>query len=100
MKWKECVEFNEFYGINSRLEWPSNGGFDCDPTAATINDVLGAISWVYTYPGDWIISRPVVRSFFEIDPSTVVVGSGWSWVFPGAFIWFLYWFIEVRWGRS
>ncbi len=80
MNWKDCVRESELYGIRSRFEWPvgeGQSGFDCNPDAFTINDIWGAIGWIWTWPGDYLLSLPKVQSFFETGTETVV-GSGWS----------------------
>lgn len=68
MNWKECVAVNERWSIRSRLEWPpqSDGGFNCSQQF-TISEVTGAISWVWTWPGDWLLRREPIRSFFEVE---------------------------------
>lgn len=79
MNWVECAKQNEFFNIRSRFEWPvgeGKGGFDCNETF-TFNDIWGAISWVWTWPGDWIFSHPEVQKFFEW-PAETVIGSSWS----------------------
>ena len=67
MNWKDCVRESELYGIRSRFEWPvgeGQSGFDCNPDAFTINDIWGAIGWIWTWPGDLLLSLPKVQSFF------------------------------------
>jgi hypothetical protein len=79
MDWKECVRQNEHLGIRTRFEWPigdGQSGFDCN-TAFTFNDVWGGISWVWTWPGDYLLNSDAVRSFFELGQETIV-GSWWS----------------------
>ena len=83
MNWKDCVRQNEFYAIRSRFEWPvgeGKSGFDCND-AFTVNDALGAISWIWTWPGDYLLNLPQARAFFELTPETVI-GSGWSSALP------------------
>lgn len=79
MNWKDCVRQNELIGIRTRFEWPVGqykGGFDCNDSS-TVNDILGGISWLWTWPGDYLLNLPEVKSFFEMSSETVV-GSGWS----------------------
>ena len=82
VNWKECVRTNELYDFLSRFEWPvgeGKPGFDCNQDF-TINDIWGAVSWLWTWPGDYLLNLPIVKSFFEIGPETVV-SSGWSTAF-------------------
>ncbi|WP_439521084.1 hypothetical protein [Marivita sp.] len=73
MNWKECVRFMERYDLGDRFTWPPNlMGFDCEPDIFTISDVWGAISWVWTWPGDWILSLEPIRTFFEIEDQTAL----------------------------
>lgn len=84
MDWKECVQLDEKFQIRSRFDWPvgeGRGGFDCND-AFTFNDVWGAIAWVWTWPGDYLLNIPGVKAFFELGPETIV-GSSWS----GALSW-------------
>lgn len=79
MNWKDCVHQNEGDGLVTRFEWPLDAyinGFDCND-ALTYNDIWGAISWVWTWPGDYLLNLPQVQSFFEMDAGTIV-GSWWS----------------------
>lgn len=79
MNWKECVRFDEMYGIRSRFEWPvgeGKSGFDCND-AFTFNDISGALNWIITWPGDYILNSAAARSFFEMGPEQVV-GNPWS----------------------
>jgi hypothetical protein len=82
MNWSECAAAMESEGRYPRLAWPlgeGRAGFDCNPDAATASDVTGAAAWILTWPGDYILSRPAVRSFMEMGPDPVA-GSGWAWV--------------------
>ena len=79
MNWKECVRFNEQYDVRSRFEWPvgeGRSGFDCSD-AFTFNDIWGGVSWLWTWPGDYLLNLQSVKAFFELSPETVVA-SGWS----------------------
>jgi hypothetical protein len=90
MNWKECVQLNERYDLLSRFEWPGGdgkAGFDCNPDF-TFNDVWGAVSWLWTWPGDYLLNLPEVKSFFELGPETVV-GSAWSMALGWLFFLFL-----------
>jgi len=83
MNWKECARYEDSNGYRSRFEWPvgeGKSGFDCNE-AFTISDIWGAISWVWTWPGDYLLSLSGVRSFFEISEVTQI-GNGWSYAFP------------------
>ncbi len=51
-------------------------GFDCDNGAFTISDVWGAISWVWTLPGDWVLSQEPISTFFEIAGETAIGAIG------------------------
>ena len=79
MKWKECVSLVERYDLYTRFDWPLTPGrlgFDCE-SVFTINDIWGAIGWVWTYPGDLVLNNSEVKTFFALPPETVVA-SGWS----------------------
>ena len=69
MNWKECIELRESLNPGARFEWPPGGltGFDC-AVPMTISDVWGGLSWVWTWPGDYILSMEPLRTFFEIQP--------------------------------
>lgn len=71
MNWAECSRHQEWTGIKGRFDWPADGlaGFNCEP-GTTISDLGGAIAWVCTYPGDWLLRLPKVNKFFELDPLT------------------------------
>jgi hypothetical protein len=84
MDWKACVAQSEKLGIRSRFDWPTGEGFDCNPTAFTFNDVWGGISWVWTYPGDFILSSEPMRSFFELGNEPIIG----SWI-STILAWFL-----------
>ncbi|PWG16338.1 hypothetical protein DFK10_11890 [Salibaculum griseiflavum] len=77
MNWAQCAERMEDYMPGWRLMWPSDGieFFDCE-AGLTISDVWGAISWIWTYPGDWILSQEPLRTFFEIEGQTAVGATG------------------------
>lgn len=87
MNWKDCVLLYEKYDIRSRFEWPvgeGRSGFDCN-SAFTFNDVWGAVSWLWTWPGDYLLNMAMVKDFFELGPE-IIVASGWStaigwWIF-------------------
>ncbi len=77
MNWKECVRMLEQYEPGDRFTWPDPVfGFDCDPEAFTVSDVWGVISWIWTYPGDWVLSKEPVGTFFEFEGATVVGALG------------------------
>jgi hypothetical protein len=79
MNWRDCVWLNESVGVRSRFEWPvgaGKSGFDCDP-AFTPDDLMGALGWTLTWPGDYLVSSPGVRSFLRIEPQATV-GNLWS----------------------
>jgi len=83
MNWRECIRQNEAYGLGSRFDWPTGpDGIDCNP-AFTFNDMTGFAGWVWTWPGDYLLSLPSVRTFFDMGMGTAV-GSGWSYAFPVA----------------
>lgn len=81
MNWKECLRLTEQY--ISRFEWPLTDGdqmgFDCNPDF-TVNDIWGAVSWLWTWPGDYLLNMPGLKAFLELGPETII-GSGWSTVF-------------------
>lgn len=83
MNWKDCVKHNEAFDSRSRFELP--GSFDCND-AFTISDIWGAISWFWTWPGDYLLNIPNVRSFFEMEGT--VIGHTAS-TFVGWFLFFL-----------
>ena len=71
MNWKECVKFNEAYDFGSRFEYPKGEiGFDCND-AFTFNDVWGFVSWIWTWPGDYLLNISEVRSFFEMEGTVI-----------------------------
>lgn len=79
MKWDECMHVSEALGL-SRFSWPIGdgiNGFDCKPLTITINDFFGVIGWVWTWPGDWLLSSPEIQTFFDMEQG-VVIGSWWS----------------------
>lgn len=82
MNWKECARQNELYLGHSRFEWPSGGlnGFNCSD-AFTFSDIWGAISWLWTWPGDWLLRSEPLNTFMEIDPLVTgsPVSSGFMW---------------------
>ena len=57
----------------ARFSWPQRGVefIDCEPNL-TISDIWGAVSWVWTWPGDWILSQEPMRTFFEIEGGSAV----------------------------
>lgn len=86
MKWKECARELDSAGVRDRFTWPGdvNGpaGFDCNPET-TFNDFWGALSWLWTYPGDYLQNTHWVQRFFELDGTTVIgssYSSGLSWL--------------------
>ncbi len=93
MDWKECVELLQTYDLGNRFTWPPNGlSFDCNPEAITISDVWGAVSWVWTLPGDWVLSQEPARTFFEIEGSNAVgttasIFIGWMILFIVLGVW-------------
>ena len=79
MNWRDCIRQNERLGIASRFDWPigdGKPGFDCHD-AFTFDDVTGALGWIGTWPGDYFLSFPVVRSLFGMGQQ-VTVGGLWS----------------------
>ncbi|MFB9223009.1 hypothetical protein [Paracoccus cavernae] len=89
MKWAECAALSESLG-HSRFLWPSGGitEFNCEP-GFTLSDLTGAISWIWTYPGDFILRVPSIASFLEV-PSASIGGLLSSAITFGLFalIWF------------
>lgn len=72
MNWKECVDLLYRYDLGNRNTWPPNVlGFDCDPEVFTIEDVWGAISWVWTWPGDALLNIEMVNRFFVLEQAAV-----------------------------
>jgi hypothetical protein len=77
MNWKDCVSQVEYFGLGDRFTWPPDlRGFDCKPDAFTISDAWGAIAWVWTLPGDWLLSQEPLKTFFEIEGTTAVGTTG------------------------
>ena len=65
-------------------------GFNCQ-TRTTISDLGGAISWLWTYPGDWVLRLPQVNKVFELD---ALHTGGWiSGLLPVAAYFFLLFFL-------
>lgn len=87
MNWKECARLLDTAVDRSRFEWPTGWGFDCEPNTFTINDIWGAISWIWTWPGDWLLSRPGLQSFLDGAVQGTVVGSVASTVIG----WLIFW---------
>lgn len=97
MNWKECAALKEdlaegrpeFIADSPRFQWPSDGiaGFNCE-AGVTISDIWGMISWVWTYPGDLILSFEPVGRFFEIE-GPVAIGAVGSTIFT--------WVILISW---
>mgnify|MGYP003133120368 CR=1 FL=1 len=75
MNWKECASRLEAILPGGRFHWPGWNGFDCSQDF-TISDVWGGISWIWTWPGDWILSREPLATFFEIEGSTAIGATG------------------------
>jgi hypothetical protein len=83
MNWKECAALKErslevrpkFLSESPRFQWPTEGisGFNCE-SGVTISDIWGVISWVWTYPGDIMLSIEPAKKFFEIE-GTVAIGA-------------------------
>ena len=90
INWKECAALYEGFNVRSRFEWPlqHTGGFNCS-SEVTISELWGGISWVWTWPGDWLLRTGPINSFFELD--TNVTGH-WFSSFLGWFI-----FLHVCW---
>lgn len=88
MNWKECVKIFEEAGIRTRFEWPAQeyGGFNCHYDI-TISEVWGAIAWVWTWPGDWILRTQYINNFFELEP--LVTGHWFSVAFPVIVLFFV-----------
>ena len=83
MNWEECAALNEASGALSRFDWPvgeGKSGFDCNE-AFTFSDVTGAVGWLWTWPGDYLLSLPWLQSFFGLGSETVI-GNGWSYAVP------------------
>lgn len=64
----------------SRFSWPQegSGGFNCSPDF-TISDLTGAAQWLWTSPGDLILTVKSLHQFFEIQGPAV--GHIFSYVF-------------------
>ena len=72
MNWKECVNLLELYGVGDRFTWPPDAmSFDCEADF-TISDVWGGIAWVWTLPGDYVLSQEPLRTFFEINGNQAI----------------------------
>ena len=76
MDWIECAQLGEYSGEWSRFEY-SPFGFDCAPDVTTFNDIWGAIAWHWTWPGDFVLNLPQVRSFFELGTEPII-SNAWS----------------------
>jgi hypothetical protein len=100
MNWKDCVALKEraldvgqrSSGENPRFQWPKEGvsGFNCE-SGVTISDIWGAISWIWTYPGDLFLSIEPVKKFFEIEGSVAIGAVGST---------FLPWLILLGWSLN
>lgn len=68
INWKDCVALYEQYSLRSRFEWPlqESGGFNCSEEI-TISELWGVISWIWTWPGDWVLRADAMTRFFELD---------------------------------
>lgn len=68
LNWKECVASKELY--YSRFTWPDKawGGFNCSEDF-TVSEVWGAIAWIWTWPGDWVLRLEPINTFFELPPN-------------------------------
>lgn len=73
MNWKDCASRLEQYYEGWRFVWPPEGWsqFDCEQ-GLTISDVWGAVSWIWTWPGDWVLSQEPLRTFFEIQGTSAI----------------------------
>ena len=99
MNWKDCVRLKLSLAedklatieANPRFQWPSDGiaGFDCEK-GVTIHDIWGVISWIWTYPGDLILSYDLPRNFFDIE-GAVAIGAVGSTI--------LVWLLLLGWAR-
>lgn len=78
LPWTECFRVMNALAGRTRFSWPQpdSGGFNCHPDF-TITDIWGGFAWILTAPGDWILNRPFIARFFELD--TPVVGHLFSW---------------------
>jgi hypothetical protein len=65
-----------------RFQFPPDGieMIDCNPDF-TISDIWGLASWLWTWPGDWLLSQELLKTFFEIDGPSAI-GAGASYVLP------------------
>lgn len=92
--WRECAQAMYTLAGRSRFSWPQegSGGFNCSPDF-TISDLTGALRWLWTFPGDLILTIKPLHQFFEIQGPAV--GHLFSYVFgffffPVAFMLILY----------
>lgn len=94
MNWKECAEIREALNPGARFEWPPTflNGFDCTQDF-TVSDVLGAISWLWTWPGDYILSSEPFRTFFEIEQPVAIGAIGSTLL--GWFLYLGFWIIVL-----
>lgn len=92
--WKECVALSERWLLRSRFEWPPEhaGGFNCS-SEITVSEVWGAISWVWTLPGDWLLRRAFINTFFELDPN--VAGHWFSTLLGWILFFHVFWYLFV-----
>ena len=84
MNWKAYTAQRNIFGPDDRFSWPSDGiaSIDCSP-GFTISDLWGAISWVWTWPGDYLLSTEPMKTFFEIEGATAIGATGstvFGWV--------------------
>jgi hypothetical protein len=75
MNWKDCAAQMELISPGARLSWPGINGLDCSQDV-TISDVWGVVAWLWTYPGDWILSQDPLHTFFEIEGPTAIGAIG------------------------
>jgi hypothetical protein len=97
MNWKDCVIINEQYGVRTRFDWPvgpGKSGFDCNENS-TFSDLWGGLSWIWTWPGDYLMNSPSWREFFEIGNELVVASN-----FSIAFGWIVFSIVCVIFSRE
>lgn len=70
MKWQECARLREVAGIRDRFTWPAAHDFNCEP-GFTVSDLTGALRWITSWPGDWLLSREPIRAFLELEGPSV-----------------------------
>lgn len=95
MNWKDCITLLNDYRPSSRFIFPENiSDFDCDRDVLTASDVGGFVSWLWTFPGDWLLSQEPFLSFFELNHTVVVGMPASSWL-PWGLLFICIWLMSL-----